>query len=567
MDSPQDGRFTGSSVIAINVVLVSILHLGASQKSCRVRSGLGEPCVFPFRLNGRFYAECTTDFKRGSTDPMCPTKLANEATLEASHDPQDWDRCAKECPLQEYSSNQEIFDDIVDLASKHFHLAKPFTIGLSSKGQQLVGIRISKDIRKPRKLMKPMMRFVGNIHGNEAVGREILLHLARHLLEGYAVDERIRKIVDETDISILPSLNPDGFDRADRGSCSGTGKLAGRFNEGDKDLNRDFPTWDEYQRFLVDEDFDPFSGGRQPETLAMMEWSVSPFVLSANLHDGAVLVTYPFDNFRGDDTNKPHLTPDNDLFHHLAQTYTSNHPTMANETKCFKRAENGFANGALWHNKKGTGAFEGSLKDFSYMFGSNLELSLELTCCKYPQSFFLLREWENNKRSLLAYIEQVQMGIKGLVSLEGNRPQGGAEIIIWNPDGKRRAKNVLTSNDGEYWKILLPGPNGNNTYSIQARFEDCSRGGSGRIYESLKHKIIVSYKNPLKIKQLRMRNVGFCGVKELDEKDVIQELSVLRRTPKISIQQEKKLKDLIQKKSSDYEEDLEESLYDVFYDL
>lgn len=187
MDSPQDGRFTGSSVIAINVVLVSILHLGASQKSCRVRSGLGEPCVFPFRLNGRFYAECTTDFKRGSTDPMCPTKLANEATLEASHDPQDWDRCAKECPLQEYSSNQEIFDDIVDLATKHFHLAKPFTIGLSSKGQQLVGIRISKDIRKPRKLMKPMMRFVGNIHGNEAVGREILLHLARHLLEGYAV--------------------------------------------------------------------------------------------------------------------------------------------------------------------------------------------------------------------------------------------------------------------------------------------------------------------------------------------------------------------------------------------
>ena len=35
-------------------------------------------------------------------------------------------------------------------------------------------------------------------------------------------------------------------------------------------------------------------------------------------------------------------------------------------------------------------------------------------------------------------MEQVQMGIKGLVSLEGNRPQGGAEIIIWNPDGKRR---------------------------------------------------------------------------------------------------------------------------------
>eukprot|EP00091_Calanus_sinicus_P006621 TRINITY_DN17317_c0_g1_i1.p1 TRINITY_DN17317_c0_g1~~TRINITY_DN17317_c0_g1_i1.p1 ORF type:complete len:202 (-),score=25.10 TRINITY_DN17317_c0_g1_i1:74-679(-) len=186
----------------------------------------------------------------------------NDITLESSQDPKDWGRCAKKCDLQEYSSNQKIFDDIVDLTSRFYQLAMPFTIGLSTKGQQLVGIRIFKNVRRERKLMKPMVRFVGNMHGNEAVGREVLLHLSRHLLQGYDVDKRIRKIIDETDISIVPSLNPDGFDRATRGSCSGTGKLAGMFNEGDVDLNRDFPTWAEYQRFLEDEDFDPFSGGR-----------------------------------------------------------------------------------------------------------------------------------------------------------------------------------------------------------------------------------------------------------------------------------------------------------------
>lgn len=47
------------------------------------------------------------------------------------------------------------------------------------------------------------------------------------------------------------------------------------------------------------------------------------------------------------------------------------------------------------------------------------------------------------------------------------------------------------------------GPNGNNTYSVQARFEDCQPGGSGRIYESLKHKVIVSFNNPLKQQDLR----------------------------------------------------------------
>ena len=31
--------------------------------------------------------------------------------------------------------------------------------------------------------MKPMERLVGN---NEVVGREVLLHLARHLIHGYA---------------------------------------------------------------------------------------------------------------------------------------------------------------------------------------------------------------------------------------------------------------------------------------------------------------------------------------------------------------------------------------------
>ena len=118
---------------------------------------------------------------------MCPFRLANNITLETSKDPQDWGRWAKDCDLQEYKTNGELFDDIIELASKYSYIAKPFTIGLSSNGQQLVGIRISYNVREERKLMKPMVRFVGNMHGNEAVGREVLPHLSRHLLQGYDV--------------------------------------------------------------------------------------------------------------------------------------------------------------------------------------------------------------------------------------------------------------------------------------------------------------------------------------------------------------------------------------------
>ncbi len=36
-----------------------------------------------------------------------------------------------------------------------------------------------------RFLLKPMVKFVANMHGNEAVGRELMLTLIRYLLESH----------------------------------------------------------------------------------------------------------------------------------------------------------------------------------------------------------------------------------------------------------------------------------------------------------------------------------------------------------------------------------------------
>lgn len=66
----------------------------------------------------------------------------------------------------------------------------------------------------------------------------------------------------------------------------------GRNNANNVDLNRDFPD-------RLDETLHrrPRGKKRQPETLAMMKWILTqPFVLSANLHGGAVVVSYPYDN-------------------------------------------------------------------------------------------------------------------------------------------------------------------------------------------------------------------------------------------------------------------------------
>ena len=93
-------------------------------------------------------------------------------------------------------------------------IAKMGSIGKSAQGRDLIFLRVTVNVTAPRPLGKPMFKYVGNMHGNEAVGREILIVLAEHLVHNYENDSEITKLVQSTDIYILPSLNPDGFAKA-----------------------------------------------------------------------------------------------------------------------------------------------------------------------------------------------------------------------------------------------------------------------------------------------------------------------------------------------------------------
>lgn len=61
----------------------------------------------------------------------------------------------------------------------------------------------------------------------------------------------------------------------------------------------------------------------------------------------------------------------------------------------------GITNGAAWY------VIDGGMQDWSYAYTSDMEVTIELGCRKYPAESDLKSYWDDNKGALLAYITQV----------------------------------------------------------------------------------------------------------------------------------------------------------------
>ncbi|XP_047475155.1 carboxypeptidase D-like isoform X2 [Penaeus chinensis] len=344
-------------------------------------------------------------------------------------------------------------DDLLRLAEtlkvQYPHLVDHYSVGKSVQGRELLVLKISENVAE-RDLTEPMFKFVANIHGDETVGRALMVFLAQYLVGQYGSDPRVTRLLNQTEIHLMPSMNPDGFELAKEGSCNAF-RNSGRENANNQDLNRNFPVqWENPSEAEMEK-------GREPETLAVMSWIVrNQFVLSGNLHGGSVVASYPFDDSsRHTDCCVESKTPDDQIFRLLASTYASNHGTMHQGNLCVgDNFRGGITNGAFWYDVKG------GMQDFNYVYGSCFEVTFELSCCKYPMASELPDEWIKNRESLLAFMEKIHMGAKGVVtdSVTGEGIEG-AKVSVEGIN-----YNVTTSSRGEYWRLLLPG-----TYTLVAK--------------------------------------------------------------------------------------------------
>jgi hypothetical protein len=122
-------------------------------------------------------------------------------------------------------------------------IARKTSLGLSHEGNDIWCIKISDNVATDE-TNEPEVLFMGLQHAREAIGGSSMIFLMQYLCENYAVDTRIRDLVNNREIFIIPCSNPDGweYNRLNGGAGSGWRKNR-RNNPGSSwgvDLNRNW---------------------------------------------------------------------------------------------------------------------------------------------------------------------------------------------------------------------------------------------------------------------------------------------------------------------------------------
>jgi len=330
-------------------------------------------------------------------------------------------------PMLAYHTYQEITDTLAIWAQQFSNIAELHTIGQTVQGREMWIMKISDNVSFEE--AEPEFKYISTMHGDEVVGKEMLFELIRLLLHEYGVTQRITNLVENTEIWIMPNMNFDGTASNSRSNANGA------------NLNRNFP-----DREYGDPPYPGHNYIIQPETQNMIDFTAQHnFVMSANFHGGALVANYPWDlKLSGDPGVYPYSAcPDDITFIDLALTYAENNPPMFNSTVF----PNGITNGSAWYQ------IHGGMQDWNYFAYDCKEITMEVSNVKWPPPNSLPQFWLENRESLLAYMEKVHTGIKGIVKDITTRLPVDATITILET-----GSSVNTDPDfGDYYKIISPG--------------------------------------------------------------------------------------------------------------
>ena len=189
------------------------------------------------------------------------------------------------------ADRERALDQLAEAAHAEVHV-----LGTSVEGRAIRAARVPCRRRTERSVL-----VCAGIHGPEYIGTEVALGLLERV-RSPALDD----LLDRADIWVLPSLNPDGYERT--WAREGKGSLHElRSNAHHVDLNRNYPfpgprkpVWLTFGGWRAgsDDPTNPFyrgaSPGSEPETAALIELSAKvQFDASVSLHSTMGLLIPP----------------------------------------------------------------------------------------------------------------------------------------------------------------------------------------------------------------------------------------------------------------------------------
>ncbi len=184
-----------------------------------------------------------------------------------------------------------------------------------------------------------------------------------------------------------------------------------RFTLNNIDLNRNFPDYLGAQLS---------SSIRASETNAIISWLRSiPFVLSANYHGGAFVINTPYDRYCKKnkkkifflfisfslDVERISTSSDDDIYQMLAKSYINRVSDLNQDCNFENNANGGIIRGADWYE------VAGGMQDYGYLNYGTIEMTMEISCCKYPDENLLNSYWNYNRDAMIELLLQAQRGL------------------------------------------------------------------------------------------------------------------------------------------------------------
>ena len=225
--------------------------------------------------------------------------------------------------VYEYYNYQKMTELLQNLQSQYPDIMKLETYGKTYEGRDVWLVTISDNVNLDEK--EPGVLFMGAHHANEKPSYEALLFFIKYVLDNYTKIDRVRNVVDNTQIFVIPMVNPDGVEYSINTEEWRKNREPNYDDNGDiisygVDLNRNYDF-----RWNLLEKFTSLYGGRwiaspdsfgyrgeapfsENETTAVKNVVEQHLInISLSYHTYGEFITYPW-------TDNSGRTPDEDLF-------------------------------------------------------------------------------------------------------------------------------------------------------------------------------------------------------------------------------------------------------------